>query len=755
MKKRPVCALCIFLILLLRLLDFLGFPLVRGNPFPDNIRKWIRENPQAKVIGEVEEYADTQFSSSVCLRNTYLLAGEDSGESFTGSSKNGGQYAGRPESGRFSKISIDHIRVFLKEKEELPRGSLVLMSGKLEEIQPPSNPGEFDSRQYYACRHIYYVMKDAVVLKESQSHSVFRQKLSEFQTYLADILDKAAGESAPVFRAVVLGDKSSLEQDTKMRYQLGGIIHILAISGLHISMLGMGLYNLLKRTGIGIWPSAVMSFMVMIPYGMMTGGSVSTMRAVCMFLISAGAKIAGRIYDMPTALAVAAVMILAESPAYLADGGFLLSFGAAAGAGIVLPYVVRILEIQSGAAKAVLASVIVQLVTLPVVLWFYGEVSLAGIFLNLLVLPTVGIVLASGVGTALVGAVTLACDIPAFICAVPGRILLVLYEKLCGYAALLPFGTGVGGRPKLWQIAVFYSVLWCALLLLKKRKRRILSVLLAAAAALILGIRFHPFMEITCLDVGQGEAAMIRSPEGFCFLVDGGSMKDGSGQYRILPFLKNQGISRLDGIFVSHTDADHISGIRELLEFMEKRLTSLRADVLYLPDWKKPPSEWKELSSLAGRAGVRVQRVKTGDVLHAGKTEFIFLSPQPDAAGEDVNEECMTFLIRYGRFQGMFMGDLGKEGEKILAEQGILEDVDFLKVGHHGSKNSTGEEFLSCISPEYGVISCSRTNRYGHPAPETLQRLSQAGCRVFCTMECGAVTVRTDGEREEVSVFLR
>ena len=216
MKKRPVCVLCIFLILLLWLVDMLGFPLVRGNPFSDRVKMWIRKNPQAKVIGEVEEYADTQLSLSVCLRNTYLFAEEKSGDSSSANSKNGG-YAGRLINGRSSKISIDHIRVFLKENEIPPLGSLVVVSGKLEEIQPPSNPGEFDSRQYYACRHIYYFMKDAEILKVSESHSAFRQCLADFRAYLGKILDQAAGESAPVFCAIVLGDKSSLEQETKMR----------------------------------------------------------------------------------------------------------------------------------------------------------------------------------------------------------------------------------------------------------------------------------------------------------------------------------------------------------------------------------------------------------------------------------------------------------------------------------------------------------------------------------------------------------
>ena len=142
----------------------------------------------------------------------------------------------------------------------------------------------------------------------------------------------------------MLGDKTSLDKEVKLRYQMAGIVHILAISGLHISVIGTGLYQLLMKTGLGIWGSGFLALLFMLQYGVMTGGSVSTMRAVCMFLISTGAKITGRIYDLPTALAVSAMMILGESGAYLYNSGFLLSFSAVAGAGIVVPAFTRTLE---------------------------------------------------------------------------------------------------------------------------------------------------------------------------------------------------------------------------------------------------------------------------------------------------------------------------------------------------------------------------------------------------------------------------
>ena len=211
-------------------------------------------------------------------------------------------------------------------------------------MQEPGNPGEFNSRQYYACRRIYYVMKSGNVKKQSRTHSVYGQFLIDTQQRFVGILEKACGKEAGAFEAIVLGDKSNLDAELKMRYQMAGIIHILAISGLHISLLGMGLYNILKKIGLGIWPAGLLALAIMLQYGMMTGGTVSTMRAVCMFLLSIGAKIAGRIYDMPTGMAISAILILVGNPAYLLDGGFLLSFGSVIGIGCVWPLITEVMD---------------------------------------------------------------------------------------------------------------------------------------------------------------------------------------------------------------------------------------------------------------------------------------------------------------------------------------------------------------------------------------------------------------------------
>ena len=751
MRRRPVCLVCLALMFLMCIADLAGIPLIRGNPLPESVQTWIGEHPEAVICGEVQSCQDTEFSFSVYLKQVFLI-------------------------NRSEKFPIENVRVFLKTKEELPSGTLVYVSGTLERVEGPRNPGEFDSQQYYACQHICYFMKNAVIEKKSRSYSGYRQTLLDLKDRFCKILEKTAGEDAPVFEAMLLGEKSDLDNELKLRYQMGGMIHILAISGLHISILGMGLFQTLKFAGLGNTGAGILSLAVMLQYGLLTGGSVSAMRAVCMFLLSVGAKILGRSYDLLTALALSAILLLLDSPAYLYSSSFLLSFGAVVGLGAVSPYLLEITGAKKKLTKSLLSSFSVQLATLPVMLVFFGEVSVAGILLNLFVLPTVGGVLISGLISCILGLFSLEA---AVIAAMPGRALLFLYEQSCILAGKLPFCTWVGGLPEIWQSLIYYGCLILALTaavrITRKQKKQgkqktvkgmfhkikaytaaiSLSVILAAGI-LVLSWKDRSGLRITCLDVGQGDGIVLEMPEGGAFLMDcGSSNQKNTGQYQLLPYLKSRGITCLAGIMVSHTDTDHISGIRELLDFMARGLSSVKAETLILPEWEDAGEEgYADLLELAKQAGVSCVFAGEGDRLSFQDVEMRFLAPLENASGADANEEGLVMELRYRAFRGLFTGDIGEETERELIKKGLLSDVDFLKVAHHGSRYSTCEEFLEIVKPELAVISCSDSNTYGHPSPETIERLKISGARIACTMKSGAVTVRTDGEKNSAEGYV-
>lgn len=716
MKRRPVCLVCLFLMLCLYVTDLVGISMINGNPLPVSVQKYISEHPKFTVSGEVQECQAEEYSLSVYLKQVCLTVGSE-------------------------QIPIENIKVYLNKEEQIRIGMFLRVCGKLEEIPGSRNPGEFDSKQYYACRKIYYQMKDGEVCDKSIGYSYFGQLLQEIRQKAETILDEAAGAYAGIFQAMILGERGNLDAETKMQYQMAGIMHILAISGLHISFVGMGFFRLLKKAGTGNGVAGAVSAFLIYAYGVVTGGSVSAMRAVGMFLVLIGAGIAGRSYDLLSAMALSAIVLLLDAPAYLYNVSFLLSFGAVIGIGALTPEICSLLNLKKRTAKSLAGSVIVWLITLPIALHAYGEVSLAGVILNLLVLPTSGIVLASGIFALPVGIFVI--EIAKRV-VFPGKCVLFFYEKLCEVVGWIPHSTWIAGSPQLWQCAVYYVMLGVAFTGVKWGKKAA-SVALVIFAVVFLGYHSRNGLTITCLDIGQGDCCVLKMPGGENFLIDGGSSnKKNTAVYQILPYLKNQGIAILDGIFVSHTDQDHISGIEELLELCAQKLTTVRVKNLILPDWDTTGGEYEKLKMLAEQTGIRVQTVREGNLLKAKEAQIEILAPENGADGSDTNEDGMVMKVHFGKFRGLFTGDIGAETEKKLLDS--MEDVDFLKVAHHGSKYSTCQGFLDVVSPEIAVISCSAKNTYGHPSADTIKKLEDCGAQVEYTMKNGAITVRTDGE---------
>ena len=716
MKRRPVCLVCLFLMLCLYVTDLVGISMINGNPLPVSVQKYISEHPKLTVSGEVQECQAAEYSLSVYLKQVCLTVGSE-------------------------QIPIENIKVYLNKEEQIRIGMFLRVCGKLEEIPGPRNPGEFDSKQYYACRKIYYQMKDGEVCDKSTGYSYFGQLLQEIRQKAETILDEAAGAYAGIFQAMILGERGNLDAETKMQYQMAGIMHILAISGLHISFVGMGFFRLLKKAGAGNGVAGAVSAFLIYAYGIVTGGSVSAMRAVGMFLVLVGAGIAGRSYDLLSAMALSAIVILLDAPAYLYNVSFLMSFGAVIGIGALTPEICSLLNLKKRTAKSLAGSVIVWLITLPIALHAYGEVSLAGVILNLLVLPTSGIVLASGIFALPVGIFVI--EIAERV-VFPGKCVLFFYEKLCEVVGWIPHSTWIAGSPQLWQCVVYYVMLGVAFAGVKWGKKAA-SVALVILAVVFLGYHSRNGLAITCLDIGQGDCCVLKMPGGENFLIDGGSSnKKNTAVYQILPYLKNQGIAILDGIFVSHTDQDHISGIEELLELCAQKLTTVRVKNLILPDWDTTGGEYEKLKMLAEQTGIRVQTVREGNLLKTKEAQIEILAPENGADGSDTNEDGMVMKVHFGKFRGLFTGDIGAETEKKLLDS--MEDVDFLKVAHHGSKYSTCQGFLDVVSPEIAVISCSAKNTYGHPSADTIKKLEDCGAQVEYTMKNGAITVRTDGE---------
>ena len=707
MTKRPLLLAFLLAAFLILVLGERGLPASRQPEFPDG--------ETVTLTGIVEEIAEKENSRQIRLSHIYLS----------------------------SDLSYQRqVLVYENQQTTLKIGYKVKAAGSYAPLEEASNPGQFDQKAYYEARGIGMVLKKAKLTVIEAKENIFFQKLYELRSFWAQNLEKITGkEEAALLKAMLLGEKSSLKKEQKELYQSGGISHILAISGLHISLVGMLLYRFLRKKKRSYPFSALVSGSCMVVYGFLTGFGVSAKRAVFMFLVYLGAELLGETYDVVSALALSGLLILAEQPLQLFQCGFQLSFLSVGAVALGYPALQKRLGWKKKAAMSLLSGLSVTLFTLPCTLYWFYEWMPYAVFLNLIVIPLVPVVFLSGAAGMLTGGVSVAAGM--FLAGASAGVLR-FFQTLLERTEVLPGSRAIIGQPELWQIALYYVLVGAAVWggrcrARKKNQHRIeVRIFFIIFALCILCLPFHRPVEVTFLDVGQGDAVFLRTEAGTTCLIDGGSTTVSDvGTYRLLPFLKSRGVSSLDYLFLSHMDADHINGAEELLKDQFRGIPIRHLCLSALPG-----DETRErLEKEARLFGTELCYISRGTVFREKGAEIRCLSPVKDQKKEDENENSEVLMVEISGLRILFTGDLGEEGEQELLEAGTDLRAAVLKVGHHGSRFSTGEDFLEAVSPGFAVISCAENNRYGHPAPETVERLERAGCRIFYTMKSGAVTL--------------
>lgn len=671
-------------------------------------------------------------------------------------------------------LEIKGVLCYMQDAKEPRLGSRIKVQGKFKEFAKATNYGEFDARSYYEILGMQIRLQNGVIMEESAEYDKFSEKLWEFKRYFVSLSEVCFGEDAHIMKAMLLGEKNGLDEDTKQLYQLNGVIHILSISGLHISIIGMGLYKLLNKLRSPKIASVIISICFMYCYGVMCGMSVSALRAIVMFNFNISAGIFGRTYDMLTAMAIAGISIIAGQPLYLYHSGFLFSFGAIIAIGLFYPEVEENLLGDTKLEKIISTSLSISIVTLPVYLCFYYEYPLYSVFLNLIIIPGTTVIVTDG----LICLVAAAFYLPlGKYLALPVHLMFRFYELCCNAALHLPGSRSILGKPEHWQVVIFILII-SAMLLVGKKLTKLQFWQWILVAILCITIRFQNGLTITALDVGQGDGIFISDANSGCYFIDGGSSsKKDVGTYQILPFLKAKGTDRLNAIFVTHMDSDHYNGIQALIDDMAQG--GIKIENLIMPELgEKSRSEaYHELVDAAQETGINVVYINKGEALQHGKLRLTCLHPEEGEESEDTNAMSTVLYLEYEAFSALFTGDLEGNGEKSVTEyisgnkekraEGYLTEygakynnikdinnITLLKVAHHGSRNSTAKEFLELVSPRIALISAGRDNSYGHPHAETLERLENAGSRIYRTDEGGAVTVTYRDGRVRVECFL-
>ena len=650
-------------------------------------------------------------------------------------------------SGSTKNYPIRNIKCTGKEEKinSLREGMHVRLEGMLVLPELPRNPGQFNRRIYESGKKIDFYLENPTVLEVKEQRSGVREVVEIWKTEMMNRCEKIyPDEEAGILEAMLFGEKSELSGDIKELYQAAGISHVLVISGLHISLLALAVAGILRRLGFPMPVWVILSVGVLAGYGILIGQPTTAVRALLMFFVLQGARLLGRSYDLLSALAFAGILMLLDNPDLILDGGCRLSFCAVIGVGWYVSEKNKIFRSigekekrknrgkggKGSSAGAILENIragwYLWLFTLPVMLDTFYQVSVVGILWNLVAIPLLPVIIASGgLGVVLAGWNIFLGSLAGS----PAYGMLQLYQEIGNISEKLPVGMWTPGQPSKPVIAGYYLVIFLLVLvekqLIKREKRwKIFPGMELCSMLLLLLLMAHPWQQrekITFLDVGQGDASLLQSG-GQTLLLDGGSTSQKNvGTYVILPYIKQQGISCLEAVVLTHTDQDHINGVTEVLEEGKKGWLTVK-NLMY-PYWMEGTEQGKQLKKLAEEAGASCRKIRAGDRLTIGKAEAVVLYPKEQEKIEEPNAGSLVLFWKWEGVQAMFTGDLPEEKERELLQN--LPACEILQVGHHGSATSTCREFLEQVQPSLAVISCAMKNRYGHPSPDTVDRLKK------------------------------
>ncbi len=635
-------------------------------------------------------------------------------------------------------------------------GQTLTVNGKIEVFEHARNEGNFDRYLFYRMQQISCAIRKPTVIGVHGRPDWIREKLYQYRETVKLVYRNYLSEKADgILETMILGDKSNLDLITKEQYRLAGMSHILSISGLHVAIIGMGIYRRLRKRGAGYYGAALCAAIMVILYGIMVGNGVSTRRAIAMLLLLFIGDCLGKAYDMLNALGLVAIVFLLENPGNLYMGGFQLSFAAVVAVAIATTIFPK---------KKIWQGITIWAMVLPLVMYQFYEVTLVGMGMNFIVLPTLGIVVIAGIMGGVTGTLHLTWLARLFLWVAEAGIRC--YNAMTGVAKDLPLAHWICGQPAVGKILAFYGILGVGFYL--GRCRRQLAWTKRGEAQIVVGETKYSFLryfalgigllvllfpakaptQVCVLDVGQGDGIFVRTSEEMNLFIDGGSSDiKNVGTYCILPFLKKKGITHMDYWFISHLDEDHISGFLELLEANY----DIRCVVVSEATSKTP--NYVEFAKRLMEHEIPVRIWRMGDGWQLGRDKVLCLNPSLADKEIASNDASLMLWIQLDEWSGIFMGDSTEIAEKELIQcwkDGKIKkigvsslQVDFYKCNHHGSNGSSCGEFIEGIKPKVTAISCGRENRYGHPHPETIKRFEMYApeVEVYRTDQSGQITL--------------
>lgn len=635
--------------------------------------------------------------------------------------------------------------------EQLRAGMTCSFFGHLERPYNRENPGSFDYKQFLEQQGIHWILSVHKLQNCTNESITIIDRLNQYrQKGLESIQDRFPSSSAGIVQALLFGERNTIESDVIEAYQTLGLIHVLVVSGLHVGVILAFLYWILLRIGFVREKVNAMLLLFLPFYVLLTGAAPSVMRAAIM----AAAVIVGMLFRKKLhpleSISFAFLLLTFYNPNFLFHIGFqlsfLISFGLIVSSTFITTY------FNNAVSRLLAVSVIAQLISIPLILFYFHHISILSLLVNVIFVPLFSIVVLP---------LSFLSYFIALVIAPLAKPLIFLHETLVTFIhATLTFieslplaSITLGQAVPLYIVLYYVAIIYFFIQLERQETFSRSSLKYSIPFILLIAMHFsypyvNPYGKVTMINVGQGDSILIELPfRKAVYLIDsGGTLFFGVeedwqerrnqfdvGKDVVVPVLKAEGIRKIDKLILTHGDEDHIGGAKAILDHVKVN------ELVYGKSNQFEDNE-KQLLTAAHEKKVKLSFVQTGMKWHKGTYTFHILGPTGNEGSK--NDRSIIVYTKLGNVTWLFMGDAEQNGETNLLRNYPNIQADVLKVGHHGSRTSTSEQLLESINPKVALISVGRNNSYGHPHDDVVLRLKEREVSIFRTDKHGAIQFR-------------
>lgn len=644
--------------------------------------------------------------------------------------------------------------------------SQISFVASIDKPKTATNPGGFDNKRYLASIGV----SGTVYLRNTSDISVIGTKSGGWIHKLGFNIKKSVlsiigqcldTNQAGLLSGMIIGYKDGLDENAYAAFSKAGLTHIMVASGMNVAFIILPLTFIFKKLRISNFAASITTILMLILFVFITGFSASVVRAVIMGIIILIGKIVMRETDIYTSISAAAIILLILNPYTIFDIGFQLSFSATISLVMFYPKLKELIDhkyIPVIVSDTLAATIAAQIGVVPITMYYFNNFSTISILSNLLVVPMIQIITIIGFIMVFAGVINI--GLAVLVGYINNSFLsFILFVTEC--TSKIPYASIKLPTPPLWLIVGYYLIILYIFkgrqFLKSKMEFIYLKYLSMGLIMLIVIIRIlipKP-LEITFLDVGEGDSAFIRTAHGTKVLIDGGGRAAGSkskfdiGQSVMVPYILDQGTKKVDIVIATHGHSDHTEGLEAVLQ-------EISVGTVILPD--TDGQGFEKLKKICSENRINIVKCKKGDRIKLDKeTFFDVLSPlefeKDSLSQQSLNESSLVLKLIYKKVKVLFTGDSGIPVEQRMLEQGLDLSSDILKVGHHGSYGSTSQEFINKVMPRFAVISLGRNN-FGHPSQFVVDRLKEGGISLLRTDERGAIIATSYGDGLSVRTML-